>query len=295
MKNFNLLVIIVLLLLITGCQRSIPIINPPATAGDTTGTILDKTVMITHRQGSFDSLFTQFTYNSNNKLTGVSQFRNFYDSSTGTTYPDFYFSGFTRDPLGRVTTLYTNPDDTSVGTHYFYISSTSPLVAYEISGNTVDYDSNAYHHNTAGLVTSIENYHIQNGIASKKGSQDFTYGANNNITEIKVYGFSDETGLHPDDLALTYTYQYDNNPNPFFTGDDIMPQWLWADPYKMYNNPTLYNQASNALNPTNPLVLTNIQTYTYRTDGKPLTRAVSTYYLSGDGPHSQSKTTYFYK
>jgi len=295
-KKINLLPLIALLLLTAGCQRNIPIINPPTTAGDTTGTLLDKTITITHHQGSLDSLVTQFTYNSSNKLTAVNEVRNFYDSTTGATFPDFYFTGFTRDALGRVTVLYTNPADTATGTRYTYVNSTSPLVAYEIANSyNNQYDSNAYHHDGQGLVTNIENYHIEHGIAAKKGFQQFTYGANNNITEIKVYGYSDEAGEHPDGLAFTYTYQYDNNPNPFFTGDDIMPQWLWADPYKMHNNPTLFNQASNALNPSNPLTTINIQSYTYRTDGLPLTRNVSTSLSQGTGGNSQSKTTYFYK
>lgn len=295
MKNLNLLPVIAMLLT-AGCQRNVPATNPHGTAGDTTGTLLDKTIMITHNQGTLDSVVTQFTYNSSNKLTSVSQFRNMYDSSTGTTFPDFYFSGFTRDGLGRITTFYTNPADTAAGTHYTFVNSTSFLVAYEIANSyNNQYDSNAYHHNSQGLVTSIENYHVDSGIAAKKGYQLFTYGANNNITEIKVYGFSDGAGEHPEDLAFTYTYQYDNNPNPLFTGDDIMPQWLWADPYKMHNNPTLVSQASNALNPPNPLTTTSTQSYTYRTDGMPLTCSITTSINQGSGPHPQSKTTYFYK
>lgn len=305
MKNFNLLFIVALALLAAACQRSVPAPGVPNTGSDTTGTQLDKTVTITHHQLSFDSITTQYTYNSNNKLIDETELQFTFDSSANTIYQVAYFNRFSRDGLGRVTALYwggwdispASPEDTSQITHYFYENSTSPLIAYEISNNyNNEYDSNAYHHNSQGLVTSIENYHIGNsGVATKTGSQGFTYGANNNITEIKVYGYSDENGGHADGLAFTYTYQYDNNPNPFFTGDDLMRQWLWADPYKMYNNPTLFNQASNALNPANPLVTINQQTYTYRTDGKPLTRDIVASVNQGNGPHSQSKTTYFYK
>lgn len=294
------------------CQKQLSSVDI-SNGGDTTlspntGNLLGKMISVSNTRYTNASLsntnYTDseviiFSYDAQNRLVGETQNSYTYDSASNTAGSSTYFNTFIRDGLGRVTRFYYGGRNGGTGmvdsfyTDYYYVSSTSPLVAYEKPGGA---DSNAYRRNAAGQVERIDDYSYSNGNFTLGGYQVFLYDANNNTTKINVYGFSDENGLHTDSLAFTYTYQYDNYVNPLYTGDDIMPQWIWVDPKKMHNNATVYMQENNALEAGgSKLITTDSRTYTYRPDGKPLGCAESIYVTPDVGPHTLTKTTYFYK
>lgn len=280
----------ILLLLLAGlgsCQREIDFSLDSNNGADSTQTGMISRYQSTYRPDNFDWHIMDFRYDSEKRLlTRKMVFRiKRPDGSITTEAGSFQYF---RDATGRVTRIGSDPDTASLQFYVNYENAGSEKVQSLISvrkqgATSKVIDSIVYFYTSDNRVSRMD-FYMRNpatpDLLEIGGYELYTHDLAGNLLTRKVYNGDNATGYV---LGITYTYGYDNKPNPLYHGTLRIPflpyEWLFHSPNNMKEQWNDY---------TSPFVPDDGLTYTieYNTLLKPVS-----YTKSGD---TVNFTKYFY-
>lgn len=266
--KFALSFLALVIIMLTSCQKEISgdILNGGGGGGNTTTGLLIKTVQKTGQ----DSLVTTYTYNSNKKITGLTQ--------TGTDEQGNVVNReyrYYRNSSGIITSytgidadlVSAGVDSVSVIVHYNSSTSryTSNVLNLTASGLTL-LDSSAFVYDGTGKIIAENAYESPSGNGSDyylSGKIDYTYDASGNITQLEIHDL-DISGAEIFTATTKLNYDTRNNPLHFGMEGFAVGHQEWASPNNISSE-----ALSDSNGPADDQILSII--FTYNSNSEPAT------------------------
>jgi YD repeat-containing protein len=182
------------------------------------------------------SIITEYAYDQSSKL--ISERTTMTNTSVGTRTSSMIFY---RDPQGRIIKTahkYDQPVENilydTVITLVHYENQNSTKILYTTAATTANgitvYDSTLYSYNASNKVIKTQHYTYRSNEplgTPRKKSNWFSWDYNSVGNLIKMEQYSDPAGNGAYQVDITYTFEYDNKINPYYSGDDIRLEGDW--------------------------------------------------------------------
>lgn len=204
-------------------------------------------------ESSGGSITTEYKYDSNGKI--LSEYTTMTNSSVGTRTSSIFFY---RDGSGRIfktAQKYDQPVEhilyDTIITLVVYENGTSNRIKFSKTETTANgitvYDSVLYSYSTAGKVVKTQHYlyrstDMPGTLPRQVNWFSWEYSDAGNLLRMQQY--SDHAGNGNFELDISYTFEYDNKVNPYYSGDDIRLEadWYSASPNNVIKQTVLISQ-----------------------------------------------------